>query len=74
MIWTPNNTFYNRIRHWLGLSIDPSEAVELCEWLKNSTPQKSKEVGMEISRRMTEERVRQMHEAVKRLVDQADEV
>ena len=74
MIWTPNNTFYNRIRQRLGLSIDPSEAVELCEWLKQSTPQKSKEVEIEISRRMTEERVKQIHESVRRLLDNAEEL
>ena len=69
VIWHPNNSFWNRMRLRFGLSVDPFRAVELAEQLKASTPEKSTELEREISQKATEERVKQMHEAIRRLVN-----
>ena len=67
VMWTPNNTFWNRLRMKFGLTIDTTNAQFMHETLRSYASGIKNDVEKEINEKNNDERIKQMFETLRTL-------
>ena len=69
VIWKPNDTIKNRFWQRFGFGIDNQLAQERREMLRNMRPEETGNVEREIETQATNERVKQIHYTLKKMMN-----